>query len=117
MWFLPPDESGRLQQIDLSDDMIVGELFSSGAWFDVKEALYTAQVRVGRHRGVEGGVWRHRSLLLLVAALAAHEAARAPCLPSATSQGSKGSSQPLRMSEEEFRDVVSLLDGAEELQQ
>lgn len=37
--FLPPDESGRLMQIDLSDDAVVGSLFGSGAWQDVMEPL------------------------------------------------------------------------------
>lgn len=37
--FLPPDESGRLMQIDLSDDVVVGQLFGSGAWQDVMEQL------------------------------------------------------------------------------
>jgi len=43
IWFLPPDETGRLLQIDLSDDIVVAELFSNGAWYDVKEPLYDAQ--------------------------------------------------------------------------
>lgn len=37
--FLPADTSGRLMQIDLSDDMVVGQLFGSGAWEDVMEGL------------------------------------------------------------------------------
>ena len=36
---LPPDDSGRLMQIDLSDDLVVGQLFGSGAWEDVLERL------------------------------------------------------------------------------
>lgn len=58
IWFLPPDESGRLLQIDLSDDVVVAELFSSGAWYDVKEPLYEAKVRC------RGGVRPLRALSL-----------------------------------------------------
>jgi len=39
MWFLPPDDSGRLLQIDLSDDAVVAQLFSSGAWADVMRPI------------------------------------------------------------------------------
>eukprot|EP00798_Chlamydomonas_sp_ICE-L_P008619 gene8619-34062_t len=39
MYYLPPDEAGRILQVDLSDDLIVAELFSNGAWQDVMEPL------------------------------------------------------------------------------
>lgn len=44
VYFLPPDESGRLMQIDLSDDVVVGQLFGSGAWQDVLELLKAEDV-------------------------------------------------------------------------
>ncbi len=59
VFFLPPDESGRLMQIDLSDDMIVGQLFGSGAWQDVMELLQVGLERESTHmstgRVVRGG--------------------------------------------------------------
>lgn len=36
---LPPDDSGRLLQVDLSDDAVVAQLFSSGAWADVVQPM------------------------------------------------------------------------------
>ncbi|GAX76645.1 hypothetical protein CEUSTIGMA_g4091.t1 [Chlamydomonas eustigma] len=39
IYFLPADESGRLMQIDLSDDAVVSQLFGSGAWQDVIEEV------------------------------------------------------------------------------
>ena len=38
-YYLPPDPSGRLQQIDLSDDVLVAQLFASGLWEDTLEPL------------------------------------------------------------------------------
>jgi len=44
VYYLPPDEGGRLLQIDLSDDMVVGQLFGSRAWQDVMEPLQAEDV-------------------------------------------------------------------------
>ncbi|GIM16260.1 hypothetical protein Vretimale_18920 [Volvox reticuliferus] len=71
VFFLPPDEEGDgLAQLDLSDDVVVAELFSNTAWQDVMEPL---SVRLD-----------------------------------------DGSVQQLRLSEHEFRSVVSLVEDAEE---
>ncbi|GLI69650.1 hypothetical protein VaNZ11_014321 [Volvox africanus] len=73
VFFLPPDEEGDgLAQLDLSDDVVVAELFSNTAWQDVMEPL---SVRLD-----------------------------------------DGSVQQLRLSEREFRSVVSLVEDAEEPQ-
>ncbi len=46
-FYLPPDESGRLMQIDLSDDMVVAQLFGNSAWLDVMEPLKVRLMRSG----------------------------------------------------------------------
>ncbi|EFJ41268.1 hypothetical protein VOLCADRAFT_98816 [Volvox carteri f. nagariensis] len=44
VFFLPPDEEGDgLAQLDLSDDVVVAELFSNTAWQDVMEPLAVRQ--------------------------------------------------------------------------
>lgn len=65
---LPPDDSGRLMQIDLSDDLVVGQLFGSGAWEDVLERL--------------------------------------------SAEDGKGAIVPLVLEESDFRNTLSLLEGA-----
>ncbi|GLC45164.1 hypothetical protein PLESTB_000428500 [Pleodorina starrii] len=71
VFFLPPDEEGDgLAQLDLSDDVVVAELFSNTAWQDVMEPFSVRQ--------------------------------------------EDGSVTQLRLSEREFRSVVSLVEDAEE---
>ena len=52
---LPPPP---VPQIDLSDDVIVGQLFGSGAWQDVMEGLQVGGGRGGQWclAGHDGGV-------------------------------------------------------------
>lgn len=72
IFFLPPaDEYDGLQQLDLSDDIVVAELFSNTAWQDVMAPI------------------------------------------SVRTTGS-ADLQPLKMSERDFRQAVSLLADAEE---
>ncbi len=72
IFFLPPaDEYDGLQQLDLSDDVVVAELFSNTAWQDV---MAPVSVRAGDSSDL----------------------------------------QPLKLSERDFRQAVSLLADAEE---
>ncbi|KAG2436833.1 hypothetical protein HXX76_006355 [Chlamydomonas incerta] len=71
VFFLPPDADGDgLAQLDLSDDVVVAELFYSSAWQDVMAPL--------SYRDTDGSV------------------------------------KQLKLTEQEFRNVVSLVEGAEE---
>jgi hypothetical protein len=38
-YYLPPDPSGRLRQIDLSDDVLVAQLFANGMWQEIVEPV------------------------------------------------------------------------------
>ncbi|KAG2444133.1 hypothetical protein HYH02_009073 [Chlamydomonas schloesseri] len=72
VFFLPPDaeDGDGLAQLDLSDDVVVAELFYSSAWQDVMSPL--------SYRDSDGAV------------------------------------KQLKLTEQEFRNVVSLVEGAEE---
>jgi hypothetical protein len=51
-YYLPPDPSGRLRQIDLSDDVLVAQLFANGLWQDIIEPLEVELApKGGRGRG------------------------------------------------------------------
>ena len=63
-FYLPPDEGGRLMQIDLSDDMVVAQLFGSGAWEDVMEPLKVGSSAQGT-RGA-GAARKHTGWLYLL---------------------------------------------------
>ncbi|KAI8467590.1 MAG: hypothetical protein J3K34DRAFT_429903 [Monoraphidium minutum] len=77
-YYLPADPSGRLAQIDLSDDVLVAQLFANGMWEDVIEPLEVMAAPEGANASADGAL-------------------------------------QLRLSEDEFRGVVSLLQGAAEL--
>lgn len=86
-WYLPPDPSGELAQIDLSDDAVVAQLFASHVWEDLIEPLDIAD---GPSGGGGAGV---------------------------DQQGQEQMQQvrQLRLSEDEFRAVFSLVRGASPL--
>jgi len=90
-WYLPPDPSGELAQIDLSDDGVVAQLFASHVWEDLLEPLDVADGSGGGNGGNGGG-----------------------------GGGGNGGEQPsqvrqLRLSEGEFRAVLSLVRGSSAL--
>lgn len=68
LYYLPPSGTGQIQQFDLSDDLMVAQLFANRAWEDVIEPLDAEQ--------------------------------------------EDGKTSPLRMSESDFRHVLSLLEDA-----
>lgn len=78
-YYLPPDPSGRLQQIDLSDDVLVAQLFANGLWEDILEPLEVLRQ------------------------------------PEADSNASSSTPMQLRLTEEQFRGVTSLLEDAQEM--
>jgi hypothetical protein len=87
-WYLPPDPSGDLAQIDLSDDAVVAQLFANHVWEDLIEPLDVAEGGGGGGGGAGG----------------------------AGSDGQQGQApqqlRQLRLSEGEFRAVLSLVRGA-----
>ncbi len=38
-YYLPPDEAGAIAQLDLSDDVVVAQLFANGMWQQLIEPL------------------------------------------------------------------------------
>ncbi|KAF8070860.1 hypothetical protein HT031_000941 [Scenedesmus sp. PABB004] len=90
-YYLPRSEAGSLAQIDLSDDAVVAQLFANHAWEELVEPL---EVVADAPPGAAPG-------------------AQPP--PGAPPGGELGRLEQLRLTEREFRSVVSLAAGAQEL--
>lgn len=82
-WYLPPDPSGELAQVDLSDDAVVAQLFANHVWEDLVEPLDVAD-GPGGGGGSRGGKEDQQDQQV----------------------------RQLRLSEGEFRAVFSLVRGA-----
>jgi hypothetical protein len=82
-WYLPPDPSGELAQIDLSDDAVVAQLFANHVWEDLIEPLDISEGAAGGGGGGGGGQGEQQQQI-----------------------------RQLRLSEGEFRAVLSLVRGA-----
>ncbi|GBF93334.1 hypothetical protein Rsub_06372 [Raphidocelis subcapitata] len=78
-YYLPPDPSGRLRQIDLSDDVVVAQLFANGMWQEIVEPLEVLKA------------------------------------PKDGENASASDAVQLRLTEPEWRGVLSLLEGGREL--
>lgn len=90
LYYLPRDDEGTLQQIDLSDDAIVAQLFANHAWEELVEPLEVI--------ADDAGPESNKSAM-------AGPDGEAPT----------GRLEQLRLSERQFRSVVSLLAGGQEL--
>jgi hypothetical protein len=78
-YYLPTDPQNALKQIDLSDDLVVAQLFANHLWEDLIEPLEVEQNVSGMFKG----------------------------------PGGKPKIVQLQLTEREFREVLSLVDGGE----
>jgi hypothetical protein len=91
IYFLPASDNSALRQIDLSDDAVVAQLFANHAWEELLEPL---EVFVGDETGA---------------------AAAGSSGGGADADRTPGRLEQLRMTEREFRSVLSLASGAQEM--
>lgn len=89
-YYLPRDDDSVLQQIDLSDDAVVAQLFANHAWEELVEPLEVVADDVDLQQNLENS-------------------------SQDGSQGPVGRLEQLRLSERQFRSVVSLIAGGQEL--